>query len=129
MYMDMDMDMDIHAAAFHGDLDTDEWTHMQSSTQRWMLLLVPPTHAVGPSCPLYRWRLCGARKKFTYLLGATQKRDQPCSLVVASFGIKMPFCWCLAASAQPTACVQSALPIGRAEAVALLMYTHQHARS
>ena len=66
MYMDMDMDMDIHAAAFHGDLDTDEWTHMQSSTQRWMLLLVPPTHAVGPSCLLYRWRLCGARK--IYLL-------------------------------------------------------------
>ena len=29
-------------------------------------MLVPPTHAVGPSCPLYRWRLCGARK--IYLL-------------------------------------------------------------
>ena len=25
-------------------------------------MLVPPTHAVGPSCLLYRWRLCGARK-------------------------------------------------------------------
>ena len=31
-------------------------------------MLVPPTHAVGPSCPLYRWRLCGARKFSTYLL-------------------------------------------------------------
>jgi hypothetical protein len=62
-------------------------------------------------------------------VGATQKQTRRCSFVPASFGIKAAFRWSLAAAAQRTACGQSALPIGRAEAIVFSIYTHQHARS
>ena len=35
-------------------------------------MLVPPTHAVGPLCLLYWWRLCGARTIYLHYRGAME---------------------------------------------------------